>query len=108
MNRRSEIYTQTMAQIYADQGYFHKAAEIYRHLIKEDPHNPVLHKALDDVMSHLAEHPEDRKADLTQRFSTWIDLLGRYRQLRMMRRMHLNPDPGSEGEAQRQKKGDLK
>jgi tetratricopeptide (TPR) repeat protein len=44
-----EIVTQTLAEIYASQGYFDKAFDIYRKLSVREPENPNLHERLADL-----------------------------------------------------------
>ena len=34
MSQEVNIYTETMAKVYADQGHWEKAAEIYHHLVQ--------------------------------------------------------------------------
>ena len=42
MSRKIGIYTETMAKVYAAQGHWGKAAEIYRHLLTEAPARRIL------------------------------------------------------------------
>jgi tetratricopeptide (TPR) repeat protein len=44
-----EIVTQTLAEIYASQGYYDKAFDIYRKLSVREPENPNLHERLADL-----------------------------------------------------------
>ena len=37
MNQDVDIYTETMAEVYADQGHWEKVADIYRHLLATEP-----------------------------------------------------------------------
>jgi len=37
MNDPAQRYTKTLAKLYADQGHFDKAIEIYQHLVKKFP-----------------------------------------------------------------------
>ena len=37
MNQKVNIYTETMAKVYADQGHWEKVVEIYRHLLAMEP-----------------------------------------------------------------------
>jgi tetratricopeptide (TPR) repeat protein len=44
-----EIVTQTLAEIYASQGYHEKAFEIYQKLSVREPANPVIHARIADL-----------------------------------------------------------
>ncbi len=37
MSQEVDIYTETMAKVYADQGHWAKVVEIYRHLLASEP-----------------------------------------------------------------------
>ena len=37
MEKETDFYTGTMAKVYAGQGHWDKAAEIYRHLLRMEP-----------------------------------------------------------------------
>ena len=37
MSQEVDIYTETMAKVYADQGHWAKAVEIYQHLVQSEP-----------------------------------------------------------------------
>jgi tetratricopeptide (TPR) repeat protein len=55
-----EIVTQTLAEIYASQGYYDKAFDIYRKLSVREPENPNLHERLADL-KHQILHRSPRK-----------------------------------------------
>lgn len=44
-----EIVTRTLAEIYASQGYYDKAFDIYKKLTVKEPENPGLHERLADL-----------------------------------------------------------
>ncbi len=48
-----EIVTQTLAEIYASQGYVDKAFEIYRKLSVREPENPNIHERLADLKQQI-------------------------------------------------------
>ncbi len=48
------ITTQTLAEIYASQGYHRKAFEIYRRLALRDPENPFYHERLAELKEKLS------------------------------------------------------
>jgi tetratricopeptide (TPR) repeat protein len=66
--RPGEIVTQTLADIYASQGYHEKAFEIYRKLCMQEPGNPAFHRRLAELKQRILQrgraperdrHPED-------------------------------------------------
>jgi hypothetical protein len=87
MSNEVEFYTETMAKIYVDQGYFEKAAEIYRHLLKAAPDRPELIEALDQVEGKIFSLQRKRLKDTVPLLAQWIDLLLRYRNVRKLRRL---------------------
>ncbi len=44
------MQTLTLAEIYARQGYFEEAKEIYRAILKKEPENEAAHKALKELL----------------------------------------------------------
>ncbi len=52
-DRSREIVTQTLAEIYASQGYNDKAFQIYRQLSLRDPENRNLHERLADLKQRI-------------------------------------------------------
>ena len=79
MNADSEFYTFTMAKIYTDQGHFAKAEAIYRHLLKNDPHNQILTEALENVVSRRAVRVSKKGEDLAPLFKNWLELAQEYK-----------------------------
>jgi len=67
-----EFETETMAQIYADQGHYEKATVIYRRLLMQAPEREDLRdklKTIEDLQkSSVAQH-------LSTQFSEFINLL---------------------------------
>ena len=51
--RSGEIVTQTLAEIYASQGYVERAFEIYRKLSLREPENRSLHERLADLKQQI-------------------------------------------------------
>ena len=83
------FYTKTMAKVYADQGNFEKAAEIYKYLLKSEPDRQDLIDALYEIeKKRFAEDPEG----FIKLFSKWIDLLLKYNSLQKLKRLqsHIN------------------
>ena len=58
--KSGEIVTQTLAEIYASQGYYDKAFDIYRKLSVREPENPNLHERLADLKQQIL-HRSPRK-----------------------------------------------
>ena len=55
-----EIVTQTLAEIYASQGYYDKAFDLYRKLSVREPENPGIHERLADLKQQIL-HRSPRK-----------------------------------------------
>jgi len=81
------FYTATMAKVYADQGYFEKSAEIYRHLLKLEPNRPELKAALLEVERKLEAETKTHSRDLTPLFEIWIELLLRRRNQQILKKL---------------------
>ncbi|MFC1814984.1 hypothetical protein ACFL0M_03365, partial [Thermodesulfobacteriota bacterium] len=84
----SAFYTVTMAKVFADQGYFEKAAEIYRYLLKKEPERLDLIETLADVEKKLSEKPKKSITDLLPLFDKWIDLLLKYNNLQKLKKLY--------------------
>jgi tetratricopeptide (TPR) repeat protein len=78
MTKVMNIYTATLAKVYADQGHLEKAAEIYRTLLEKEPGRTDLVDALSEIEKKLAGKKQGRTTDLVSIFSQWIDLADRY------------------------------
>jgi hypothetical protein len=70
----SEIYTQTMAKIYAKQGHLEKAAEIYRYLLDQEPDRQDLVSAFTKVEKRLQDSKQKDDALLVTLFDQWINM----------------------------------
>jgi hypothetical protein len=89
MAEDSLFMTQTMARIQEDQGCWADAAEIYRHLLNQDPQNPELRAGLRRAKSHLAARDETGEKKLAQVFEQWLDLLLLQRRALGLKRLEL-------------------
>ena len=87
METTPEFYTRTMAKVYADQGHYGKAAEIYRYLIEKEPHRHELKAELADLEMILAQVGTGPARDLTPLFRQWFDLMGRYNTMQRLKRL---------------------
>ncbi|KPJ76509.1 MAG: hypothetical protein AMJ54_11325 [Deltaproteobacteria bacterium SG8_13] len=90
MAEQHDIQTATMARIYTQQGHYRKAAEIYRHLLGNDPSRQDLAEALAEVESMQAAGARSGKKDLAPLLREWIRLAVCYRQVQQLRRMKNN------------------
>lgn len=79
-----EFETETMARIYADQGHYQKAADIYRRLLRQTPARKDLRnrlKIVEDLQKSTgAQH-------LSTQFSEFIDLLLKKRKIDELRNL---------------------
>ena len=86
MEKETDFYTSTMAKVYADQGHWDKAAEIYRHLLRIEPERTDYLEALAEAEQMLSENSKRSVEDLAPLFHEWIDLMFRYKNLQRLRR----------------------
>jgi len=82
-----DIYTETMAKVYADQNHWAKAAEIYRHLVQAEPQRQDLIDALERARHKMAEQAETGPEELVPLFREWIELLLRQEKLKKLRKL---------------------
>jgi hypothetical protein len=81
-------YTVTMARVYAEQGYWEKAVEIYGYLLAEDPARRDLADALADAKKNLEESAAGLESErLVPLFSRWLDVMSQYDRLRKLKRI---------------------
>jgi hypothetical protein len=80
----SNEYTLTMARVYAGQGHWEKAVEIYRYLAAAQPDREDLQDALHDAQKRLEEQGAKRLEDLSPLLKTWLTLQTRVHQLRKL------------------------
>ena len=77
MSKEIGIYTETMAKVYASQGHWGKAAEIYRHLLTEAPARKDFADALAVFAGVTFTFEDDRFDYEEQRFVTLGMLAGK-------------------------------
>ena len=75
MNQDVDIYTETMAKVYADQGHWARAAEIYERLVQSEPHRPDLIDSLERARQKMEEKAGSGPENLVPLFREWIELL---------------------------------
>jgi cytochrome c-type biogenesis protein CcmH/NrfG len=87
MNPDVHIYTETMAKVYADQGHWAKAVEIYQHLVRIEPQREDLSAALAHARQKMEEQPDSRSGKLVPLFREWIELLLQKEKLERLKRL---------------------
>jgi len=87
MNNQTDFYTKTMANVYTEQGYFTKAVEIYRHLLKHDPESRELNDLLSGVEKKLNEKKRKDREILEKLFREWIYLQVSYNRLQKLKKI---------------------
>jgi len=79
-----EFETETMAQIYADQGHYEKAAVIFRRLLMQSPAREDIRNRL-KVVEDLQKNTRDQH--LSTQFSEFVDLLLKKKKIDKLRNM---------------------
>jgi len=89
MNPEVDIYTETMAQIYADQGHWGKVADIYRHLLATQPERLEYADALAQAESKMKMNAVHLKASeqLVPLFREWIEMLFKFEKLQKLKKL---------------------
>lgn len=86
------VTTLTMAKIYARQGYFDKAAVVYRRLLERTPDRPEFVQGLAAAEAELRRREPDRKARLEPLLQKWVRLLLAQRNLKRLKALHSPPE----------------
>jgi hypothetical protein len=94
MSQEVDIYTETMAKIYADQGHWIKVMEIYRHLLAMEPERLEYADALAEAENRLKMNEIGRKTpdQLTALFCEWIQLLFKFEELQKLTKLKRGRD----------------
>jgi len=87
MSKEIGIYTETMAKVYAAQGHWEKAAEIYRHLLSGVPARKDFSDALAEAEKKLHKDSQKIPEQLVPLFREWIELLFRREKLQKLRNL---------------------
>ncbi|UCF91095.1 MAG: hypothetical protein JSW39_22885 [Desulfobacterales bacterium] len=87
MDQDLRFHTVTMARVYAGQGHWEKAAEIYRYLLRQEPGRSDLVDALAEVEKKMQEAAKKSVDDLVPLFQDWIDLTLKSSQIRRLRKL---------------------
>ncbi len=87
MNQEIGIYTETMARVYAAQGHWEKAAEIYRFLLAAAPARKDFADALAEAEKKMNETRHKKPEQLVPLFREWIELVFRHEKLLKLRKL---------------------
>ena len=89
MNQEVDIYTETMAEVFADQGHWEKVAEIYRHLLATEPERLEFADALAEAESKMKTNTVHLNApeQLEPLFREWIELLFKFEELQKLKKL---------------------
>ncbi|MBE9543499.1 MAG: hypothetical protein IMF02_03330 [Proteobacteria bacterium] len=87
MNQQVDIYTETMAKVYTDQGHWAKAVEIYQHLVQKEPQRQDLIDALEHARQKMEKQPDTRPEELVPLFREWIELLLQQEKLERLKKL---------------------
>lgn len=87
MNQEVDIYTETMAKVYADQGHWARAVEIYQHLVQIEPQRQDLIDDLVHARQKMEEQPDTRPEKLVPLFREWIELLLQQEKLEKLKKL---------------------
>ena len=90
MNQDVDVYTATMAKVYAEQGHWAKAVEIYRNLVANEPERKDYADALAEAEQRMSEEHRKNSDELVPLFREWIQLLLRHERLQKLRTMRKN------------------
>lgn len=74
MVEASDLNTVTMAKIYARQGLYNNAAEIYNNILKQEPDRHDVSDALLELEKMKSDGEKELKKSLVPLFSKWFDL----------------------------------
>ena len=84
MSKEIGIYTETMAKVYAAQGHWGKAADIYRHLLTRIPARKDFADALAEAEKKVQKDSQRIPEQLVPLFREWIELLFRCEKLQKL------------------------
>ncbi len=87
MSKKLDIYTETMANVYARQGHWDKVAEIYRHLLTAKPERLDYADALAEAEAKIKEIERKTPEKLVPLFREWIDLLFKSEEMQKLKKL---------------------
>jgi len=83
------LFTPTLAGLYAEQGHFRQAAQIYRHLLEKSPDRSEYLKALEAIEDRLAADEHQTDQALIRLIAKWVDLEISYARLKQFKALRL-------------------
>jgi hypothetical protein len=92
MSQQVDIYTETMAAVYADQGHWEKVVEIYRHLLAIEPERLEYADALAEAENRM-KMSRKTPEQLVTLFREWIDLLFKFEALQKLKKLKRGRQP---------------
>ena len=99
MTEDTTIQTATMAAIFANQGHYEKAAEIYRLLLRQDPSRKDITAALAEIEKKQFDRRTSGAGSLDALVEEWLTLIFQYQQLQNLKKIkkYLNQHGGENG-----------
>lgn len=88
MEKETDFYTATMAKVYSEQGHWNKAADIYRHLLAQEPDRDDYLEALAEVEKKAKQNRQKSLENLDALFHQWFDLMFKYKNLLKLRALN--------------------
>jgi adenosine/AMP kinase len=86
MNQDVDVYTETMAKVFAGQGHWGKVAEIYRHLLDTEPERLDFADALAEAENKMKERRRKNPDQLIPLFYEWFELLFKVEALQKLKK----------------------
>ena len=87
MSHPVDVYTETMATVYAQQGHWAKVAEIYRHLLASDPERRNYADALAEAEAKMKASGSKVPEQLVLLLREWIELLLKTEELNKLKKL---------------------
>jgi cytochrome c-type biogenesis protein CcmH/NrfG len=87
MEKETDFYTATMAKVYADQEHWEKAAEIYRHLLKQEPDRIDFLEALAEAETKIISSGKKTPDKLAPLFHQFFDLMLKVKNIQKLRKL---------------------
>ena len=87
MDKETDFYTATMAEVYAEQGHWDKSAEIYRYLLRHEPERVDYLEALAQAEQNVISSAQKPRKDISALFHQWFDLMLKYKTLQKLRKL---------------------
>ena len=89
----TEFYTATMGRVYAQQGHFEKAVEVYRYLLEREPNRKDIADALAEIEGNIDQGGAKTDSDLVPLFRKWLQLILKYNRLQRLKKYRRELSP---------------